>query len=334
MAGRGRIGTGGLIRPMLAVAGDLPADDSGWAYEMKWDGLRAICYIESGAVTLRSRTDRDITSGYPELQGIAAAGYADAVLDGEIVAFSDSGWPSFELLQRRMNVTAEQVRFVAAEVSVSYLAFDLLVLDRVPLLAEPYLRRRERLEQFSLNGTYWQTPPAFIGVPGADVQALSRQHSLEGVMAKRLDSRYEPGRRSANWLKVKNVSRQEVVVGGWKPGTGARAGMIGSLLVGVYEPGGLSYSGHVGTGFSQRVLAMLGQRLTPLVTRTSPFATPVPPEHANSAVWVRPATVIEVSFAGWTGAGRLRAASYQGLRTDKDPADVVREHTAQPEPGE
>jgi bifunctional non-homologous end joining protein LigD len=293
---------------------------------MKWDGLRAICYLTGGAVTLRSRTDRDITSGYPELEGIgAAAGQVGVVLDGEIVAFGADGWPSFELLQQRMNAPAEQVRFVAAQVSVSYLAFDLLVADGQPLLGEPYLQRRERLEQLGLNGQYWQTPPAFVGVPGADVQALSRQHALEGVMAKRLASRYEPGRRSASWLKVKNIHRQEVVVGGWKPGAGARSGLIGSLLVGVQSPEGLAYAGHVGTGLSHQALRLLGQRLTPLISGTSPFATEVPAEHASAAVWVRPEVVVEVTFTDWTSAGRLRAASYQGLRTDKAAADVVRE---------
>jgi len=314
------------IRPMLATAGDLPADDAGWAYEMKWDGLRAIGYVADESVTLRSRSDRDITGGYPELQGIAAAiGRAEAVLDGEIVAFGQSGWPSFEVLQQRMNAPLDQVRLLTAKISVSYLAFDLLVLDGEPLFDEPYRQRRERLEQLGLDGQYWQTPPAFTGVPGADVRALSRQHSLEGVMAKRLESRYEPGRRSASWLKVKNVRRQEVVVGGWKPGLGGRSGQIGSLLVGVQEADGLAYAGHVGTGFSQQTLRLLGQRLTPLVSDASPFATPVPAEHAVAAVWVRPLVVVEVTFAEWTSAGRLRAASYQGLRTDKDPAEVVRE---------
>ncbi|HXP19648.1 MAG TPA: non-homologous end-joining DNA ligase [Streptosporangiaceae bacterium] len=314
------------IRPMLATAGELPADDAGWAYEMKWDGLRAIGYVAHDSVTLRSRSDRDITSGYPELQGIAAAtGHAEAVLDGEIVAFGENGWPSFEVLQQRMNSPLDQVRLVAAEISVSYLAFDLLVLDGEPLFGQPYRQRRERLEQLALDGQYWQTPPAFTGLPGADVQVLSRQHSLEGVMAKRLESRYEPGRRSTSWIKIKNVRRQEVVVGGWKPGTGARSGQIGSLLVGVQEPAGLVYAGHVGTGFSQQTLRLLGQRLTPLVSDASPFATPVPAEHAGAAVWVRPVVVIEVTFAEWTSAGRLRAATYQGLRTDKDPAEVVRE---------
>jgi bifunctional non-homologous end joining protein LigD len=311
---------------MLATPGELPDDDAGWAYEMKWDGLRAIGYLTDGALTLRSRSDRDITSGYPELPGIAAAiGWSGVVLDGEIVAFGADGWPSFEMLQQRMNAPADQVRFVAAQVSVSYLAFDLLVLDGKPLLGEPYRRRRELLEQLGIDGQYWQTPPAFIGVPGADVQALSRQHSLEGVMAKRTESRYEPGRRSPSWLKVKNIRRQEVVVGGWKPGTGARAGLIGSLLVGVQSQDGFAYAGHVGTGFSQQALRLLGQRLTPLITAVSPFATEVPPEHAAAAVWVRPELVVEVTFADWTSAGRLRAASYQGLRADKAAADVVRE---------
>jgi bifunctional non-homologous end joining protein LigD len=326
MIDRGSRGARGQIRPMLAIAGELPADDAGWAYEMKWDGLRAVGYITDDAVVLRSRTDRDITSGYPELQGIAAAvDRAGVVLDGEIVAFGAGGWPSFEVLQQRMNAAADQVRLLAAQISVSYLAFDLLVLDGTSLLDEPYRQRRERLEQLGLDGQYWQTPPAFTGVPGADVRALSRQHGLEGIMAKRLESRYEPGRRSSSWLKLKNVRRQEVVVGGWKPGAGGRAGMIGSLLVGVQSQAGLAYAGHVGTGFSQQVLRLLGQRLTPLVCETSPFATPVPAQHAAVAVWVRPAVVIEVSFAEWTSAGRLRAASYQGLRTDKDPAEVVRE---------
>lgn len=328
MIDRSGHGVRGQIRPMLATAGDLPADDAGWAYEMKWDGLRAVGYVGEDTVTLRSRSDRDITSGYPELQGMASAvGQAGAVLDGEIVAFGENGWPSFEAMQQRMNAPPDQARLLAAEVSVTYLAFDLLVLAGQSLLNEPYRLRRERLEQLGIDGRNWQTPPAFTGVPGAEVQALSRRHSLEGVMAKRLESRYEPGRRSANWLKIKNVHRQEVVVGGWKPGTGARSGLIGSLLVGVQSTAGLAYAGHVGTGFSHQALRLLGQRLTPLVSDSSPFATPVPAEHAATAVWVQPAIVIEVTFAEWTGAGRLRAASYQGLRTDKDPSEVVREPT-------
>jgi len=316
------------FRPMLATAGDgLPADDAAWAYEMKWDGVRAIATIRAGDVTLTSRTGRDVTGSYPELTGMAAAlGSRDVVLDGEIVAFGDGSWPSFEALQQRMNVTSPaQVRRLAAEVPVTYLAFDLLSADGRTLTDRPYRERRASLDELAFEGPHWQTPPAFIGVPGADVQAISRQHSLEGIVAKRLVSRYEAGKRSAAWRKIKNVHRQEFVVGGWKPGEGNRSDVIGSLIVGVQGPAGLTYAGHVGTGFTQHTLRMLTDRLTPLRRATSPFGSTVPAEYVRGAVWAEPKLVIEAEFALWTSSGRLRAATYRGLRDDKDPADVVRE---------
>ncbi len=318
------------VRPMLAVAGEMPADDAGWAYEMKWDGLRAIATISSGVLTLTSRTGRDVTGSYPDLAGLAQApGAGEVVLDGEIVAFGGGSWPSFEALQQRMNVAAPaQVRRLAAEIPVTYLAFDLLEQDDRALVDEPYQARRARLDQLGLNGPRWQTPPAFLGVPGADVRAVSRQHGLEGIMAKRLSSRYEPGRRSAAWRKIKNVHRQEFVVGGWKPGEGVREDTIGSLMVGVQGPGGLTFAGHVGTGFTQQTLRMLTARLAPLRRATSPFTPAVPPDQARGAVWAEPRVVIEAEFALWTSSGRLRAATYRGLRDDKDPADVVREPTS------
>ena len=312
---------------MLATAAaGLPPGDGGWAYEMKWDGLRALAYIEGGGVRLWSRTGRDITGGYPEFRDMAAGVRASqAVLDGEIVAFGGAEWPSFEAIQQRMNLSPAQSRLLAAEVPVTYLAFDLLSLDGRPLLDEPYSQRRALLDGLGLNGPHWQTPPSFTDAAGPDVLAVSRQHDLEGVVAKRLSSRYEPGKRSQSWRKIKNVRRQETVVGGWKPGEGNRAGQIGSLLIGVQGPDGLDYAGHVGTGFTQQALAMLGQRLAPLRRDTSPFATPVPPEHARAAVWAEPLLVVEVEFSQWTSEGRMRAASYKGLRTDKDPSEVIRE---------
>jgi bifunctional non-homologous end joining protein LigD len=315
------------LRPMLATAGTLPARDAGWAYEMKWDGLRALAFIEGGTVRLMSRTGRDISHAYPELAGLAAAvRVSQAVLDGEIVAFGDSEWPEFEALQQRMNISsAAQARVLATQVPVSYLAFDLLWLQGNPLLHLPYSQRRELLDELDLHGGNWQAPPAFTSEAGKDVQAVSREHSLEGIMAKRLQSRYEPGRRSQSWLKIKNVRRQEVVIGGWKPGEGARAGRIGSLLVGVHDGGELVYSGHVGTGFTQQTLSMLGQRLGPLRRDTSPFGATVPADEARSAHWVEPELVAEIAFGSWTKSGRLRAPSYKGLRDDKDPAEVVRE---------
>jgi bifunctional non-homologous end joining protein LigD len=315
---------------MLATPGRLPADDAAWAFEMKWDGLRAICYLEDGRPRLISRTGRDITAVYPELAGLPdalrATGAASAVLDGELVAFGDEGWPSFEAMQQRMNLSAaDDVRVFAARIPVTYLLFDLLALNGYALLELPYRERRDLLDQLGLEGRHWQTPPTFIGESGADVLAASRLQHMEGIVAKRLASRYEPGRRTQSWIKVKNVRRQEVVVGGWRPGERARTGQIGSLLVGVQEPEGLAYAGHVGTGFTQQTLGMLAGLLEPLRRAGSPFFTDVPPEHSRNAVWVEPRVVVEVAFTQWTNAGRLRAPAYKGLRDDKDPAEVVRE---------
>jgi bifunctional non-homologous end joining protein LigD len=341
------------LRPMLATAGPLPAGQAGWAFEMKWDGLRAIAFVADGSLRLVSRTGRDITHAYPELAGLApavrAAGAEQAVLDGEIVALTRApdpagaggpvatggpaghvagpGWrPSFEALQQRMNISAsDDVRLLAARIPVTYLAFDLLSLNGHALLELPWSQRRGLLDELRLQAPGWLTPPAFTAETGPDVQAASLQQGLEGVVAKRQASRYEPGRRSASWVKVKNVRRQEAVVGGWQPGGGGRSGQIGSLLVGVYEAGGLAYAGHVGTGFTQQTLDLLAARLAPLRRAASPFATQVPPEHARFAAWAEPVLVVEVAFTEWTTAGRLRAPSFKGLRDDKEPREVVRE---------
>jgi len=315
------------LRPMLATPGSLPADDAGWAYEMKWDGLRALAFLTAGAVKLTSRSGRDITTAYPELSGPPAlTGSSEAVLDGEIVAFAGGSWPDFEALQQRMNIgSAAQEALLAAQIPVSYLAFDLLWLHGRPLIELAYTRRRELLESLGLERGRWQVPPSFVGESGSDIQAVSVQQRLEGVVAKRVASRYEPGRRSAAWRKIKNVFRQEVVIGGWKPGEGGRAGWIGSLLVGVHAEGGLAFSGHVGTGFTQQTLRMLGDRLGALRRDTSPFAGQLPVDDARFARWVEPVLIAEVEFAGWTKSGRLRGPAYKGLRDDKDAADVVRE---------
>lgn len=321
-----RAGSRDSLRPMLAVAGGLPSDGGGWAFEMKWDGVRALAHVDGGRVRLVSRTGRDMSGAYPELQGLAAAIGRRAVLDGEIVAFGGGTWPSFEALAQRMHVTSPaRAARLAREEPVSFLAFDVLCLNGQLLLDAPYRQRRGLLEELGLEGRHWQIPPSLTGRDGASLLAVSRQHGLEGIVAKRLDSRYEPGRRSPAWVKIKNVRRQEVVIGGWQPGAGARAGQIGSLLIGVQGPDGLEFAGHVGTGFTQATLALLGRRLAPLRQDSSPFAAPVPREHARTAVWVRPLVVAEVEFASWTAEGRMRAASYKGLRDDKDPGEVTRE---------
>jgi bifunctional non-homologous end joining protein LigD len=295
MTDRGHDSMPAQYRPMLAVAGEMPADDAAWAYEMKWDGLRAIATISGGALTLSSRTGRDTTATYPELAGLAAAaGSHDLVLDGEIVAFGGDSWPSFEALQQRMNVTsAAQVRRVAAEIPVSYLAFDLLFADGRPLVDQPYRQRRAELDALALQGPYWQTPPAFTGVPGADVRAVSRQHGLEGIMAKRLASRYEPGKRSAAWRKIKNVYRQEFVVGGWKLQEGT--GRLTASLIVVQGESAWTYAGHVGTGVQPAGAGMLTRRLAPLRRATPLFGSTIPAEHGQPCG--RPEVVIEAEFA-------------------------------------
>src|SRR5216683_5322344 len=180
----------GVLPPMLARSEPhLPPDDGAWALEMKWDGVRTLAYCEGSRVRLVSRTGEDITAAYPELRGLAAAvGRREALLDGEVVAMGESGWPDFETLQNRMHVREASVaQRLVADYPVTYLAFDLLHLDGRPLLDLPYTQRRALLENLELYGPSWQTPPSFVGEPGADVQAVSRQHGLEGVVAKRLD---------------------------------------------------------------------------------------------------------------------------------------------------
>jgi len=319
------------LAPMLARPGSPPAGRlAEWAVEMKWDGVRALAFIESGQVRLVSRAGQDISATYPDLAGLGPAVTAvtggQALLDGEIVAFTD-GRPDFEALQPRMHVASADAAFrLSATIPVTYLAFDALQADGVRLTPLSYLERREVLSTLISNGPRWLAPPNFPGPDLDAVRAASVANGLEGVVAKRLDSVYEPGARPGSWLKVKNQLSQEVVVAGWKPGQGNRTGLVGSLLVGVHSSSGaLLYAGHVGTGFSDSVLRMLTRRLDALRRLDSPFDGPVPAEYARPAVWVEPRLVIEVTFDRWTRAGRMRAPAYRGLRDDKDPADVVRE---------
>ena len=315
------------IAPMLALPGSPPPGRlAEWAVEMKWDGVRALAFISGGRLRLVSRTGKDISATYPDLAGLGGAVTASqALLDGEIVAFSD-GRPDFEALQPRMHVSSADAAFrLSSTIPVSYLAFDALHVDGVGLTSLSYVERRKTLDTIISNGPRWLAPPNFPGPDLDAVRAASVANGLEGVVVKRLDSVYEPGARPGSWLKVKNQLMQEVVVAGWKPGQGNRTGLVGSLLVGVYSAGLLVYAGHVGTGFSDPVLRMLTRRLDALRRPDSPFDGPVPAEYARPAVWVEPRLVIEVTFDRWTRAGRMRAPAYRGLRDDKDPADVVRE---------
>lgn len=313
--------------PMMGQAGPLPEPGDDYAFEMKWDGVRALAYIENGRIRLVSRNARDITVAYPETHGLAGAvGGHDVVLDGEIVAFDRRGRPSFEALQPRMHQRqAARIARLAVVAPVAYLLFDVLHVDAEPVIAMPYTARRELLEGLVTPGDHWEVPPYFRD-DGPFAVAESRRLGLEGVMAKRLASPYRQGRRSPDWVKVKNFRTQDVVVCGWRPGAGRRAGMIGSLLLGVHDADGrLRYVGSVGTGFTEAGLRELAVRLAPLHRETSPFDEEPPREDTRGAYWVRPALVGEVRFSEWTGEGRLRHPSWRGMREDKDPQDVVRE---------
>jgi bifunctional non-homologous end joining protein LigD len=302
----------------------MPAPDEAYAYEFKWDGVRALTYVRDGKVHAESRNLLDITGGYPELLtlGEKLAGRT-AVLDGEIVAFDKKGRPSFQRLQGRMHVRSPgDVQRRMAETPIAYLVFDVLYLDGKSTVRLPYTERRALLEALPIAGPYCQIPPSTTG-NGAAVKAASEKTDLEGVMAKRLDSAYEVGKRSRAWLKVKNHKGQEFVIGGWSTGEGRRAGTIGALLVGYYDHGKFIYAGHVGTGFTDRLLDELRQEMAALVRPDSPFDTPVP--RLKSATFVEPKLIGEVQFSEWTRDGTLRQPSFKGLRDDKDPRKVVRE---------
>ncbi|MDR7170231.1 bifunctional non-homologous end joining protein LigD [Nocardia kruczakiae] len=301
---------------MLATAGALPADSAAWAYEVKFDGIRAIGYVDRD-LRLISRNGNDVTAAWPELADLAPAA-PPIVVDGEIVAFAADGCTSFAALQPRMHQrNPAMIRALTRSVPATYLIFDLLHIGDRSLIDLPYERRRRLLEQLGLRGPNWRIPPRLTGT-GADVLAESARLGLEGIVCKRLDSPYLPGRRSPLWTKVKNVNDQEIVIVGWRPGAGRRAGRIGSLLMGVHdETGELVYIGNVGTGFTQAMLDDLQNKLRPLRRRTPTVAAPV-----KDAIWVEPELVGEVSFTERTGDGRLRHPSWRGLRPDKTPDEV------------
>jgi bifunctional non-homologous end joining protein LigD len=313
------------VKPMLARVGPLPRDDAAWAYEIKWDGVRAIAYSTPGELRVESRNLKEITAQYPELARLnRALGSHAAILDGELVAFDERGLPSFATLQRRMHVgSSAQAKRLVSATPVTYMIFDLLWLDGHSLIALPYSERRELLAALALDGERWQTPEHLTG-SAADVLAATAEQGLEGIVAKRLDSPYVPGARNGDWIKIKNFGRQELVIGGWLPGEGRREARIGALLVGVHDAdGAFRYAGRVGTGFTDAELDRLAKLLEPLRREDSPFEAGEHPP--RGAIFVAPQLVAEVEFSEWTAAGSLRHPSYKGLREDKDAREVVRE---------
>ncbi len=332
------------IEPMRAVTGELPTDDAGWGYEVKWDGVRAIGFVEDGHLRLQSSNGHDITVRYPELAGLADEldGHT-AILDGEIVRFNAEGRPDFGLLQSRMHRTdPAAIATLAADQPVVWVLFDILHLDGHDLAhglsarsgdaagppsatAVPYEDRRRLLEMLIDPGPNWQVPPSSIGDGAARLQAIA-ERGMEGLIAKRLGSAYEVGRRSHSWRKLKVRRRQELVVGGWKFGDKGRRRTIGALIVGYHTPDGrLACAGRVGSGFTEDGLAQMQATLEAIPATTCPFDPRPTPDEMRNAMWVEPIVVVEVAFGEWSADGRLRHPSYLGTRADKDPADVTRE---------
>jgi bifunctional non-homologous end joining protein LigD len=309
--------------PMLAKSGGLPRDEEAWGFEVKWDGIRTILFCDHGHMSLLGRNGTDFTSRYPEVRELARElGARRIILDGEIVAFDEEGRPSFERLQSRMHLASDSaVRRRMRDIPVTYVAFDLLYLDGRSTFSLTYQQRRELLDALPLEGRAWRAPAYHPG-EGSALLAATKELGIEGVMAKRLDSRYDPGRRSTGWIKVKNICEQDVVIGGWAPGEGRRSGRVGALVTGVYEDGRLMYAGKVGTGFTDRTLAILERELKPLRRDSSPFEGRAAPK---GTIFVEPRLVARVELREWTRSGTMRAPSFKGLRDDIDPQDCIRE---------
>ena len=321
---------------MLAREADAPPNDGGWAFEIKWDGVRALAGSEGdGRLRIESRRGDDISARYPELAGLGEAlAPHRALLDGEIVAFDEAGRPSFQRLQLRMGLTdAISIQRRVPQTPVTYVAFDLLELDGESTLELPYRERRALLEGLELEGASWQTPSYHVG-EGEALLELARRRGLEGVVAKRLDSPYRPGRRTGDWVKVRNWRRQELVIGGWMPGEGGRGGRVGSLLVGYYDSTSeeardldrtplLVYAGGVGSGFTNDEIDRLTRLLSARARSDSPFDVGAPKR--AGARFCEPELVCEARFTEWTDEGTLRQPVYVGLRDDKNPREVIRE---------
>ena len=318
-----------FVEPMKAVSADLPTGP-GWAFEVKWDGMRVVAATDGVEVDGWSTRGASVAVRFPELAELAdAVGGRSAVVDGEVVVLDDEGRSSFSRLQQRMHLAdAQKVAQLRREVPVVFVAFDLLRLDGHDLFTVPYLDRRSLLADLLEPGGHLLVPGHVL----EDGQAMfdaAAAGGLEGLMAKRTDSTYQPGKRSPAWRKCKVRRRQEVVVGGWLSGEGRRADTIGSLLVGVHDPDApgnpLRFAGGVGTGFTDDALARLHERFAALVSATCPFDEQPGRVPGRIASWIRPELVAEVEFGEWTPDGRLRHPSYLGLRDDKDPSTVIRE---------
>jgi len=310
------------IEPMLTTSARAAFDSPDWVFEPKWDGVRTLARIDAQDLRLTSRGGRNVTALYPELADLPEhLSGTNAIIDGEIIALDGEGRPSFELIQRRFTAARATPRSVAAT-PVDFLAFDLLWLDGESLLHHSLQDRRALLERHLVPAGSVQISPQ-IPEHGVSLFESAAARGLEGVVAKRLGSIYEPGRRSRDWLKIKATKRQDCVVVGWSPAAGSAAG-IGSLLCAVMDDEGLRFAGHCGTGFTRATSLLLRARLSPLEVSGPPIAVPPRDEVDHRGVhWVRPEVVCAVEYLEFTSQGRMRAASFKGLRDDKAPEECV-----------
>ena len=304
---------------MLAVEGRRADVDERFLAELKWDGMRAMIHTDGRLLVVRNRSGEDVTFRYPELEGLGLAIGRPAIADGELVVLDAASRPSFGLLQRRMRISdARRARVLAGRTPVVWMGFDLLAHGDDALLDRPLTERRERLESLGLASAAWRTPQAHDDID--TLIAVAADLELEGIVAKRRTSRYQPGRRSPDWRKLKRAHRQEFVVGGLHHGHGTRRGTFGSVLVGYHDDHGLRFAGAVGGGFDDAELRMIRDLVRPI--DHNPFVDP-PPQ--KSRTFVAPTVVVEVRFSGWTHDGHLRHPVYLGLRADVDAASVRRE---------
>jgi bifunctional non-homologous end joining protein LigD len=310
------------IEPMMAQISDRVPKAGDWLFEVKWDGVRAIAFIENETVRLQSRTGNRCERQYPELLAMPHQIAADtAILDGEIAILDSKGVSQFHLIQPRiMNADPNSVAHMSRNIPVVYFVFDLLYLNGYDLRGVRLDERRRLLEEIVTSDPYIRVSAAFPGA-GEEMLDAARDNGLEGLLAKRASSCYEP-KRSSEWLKIKIVNQQEFVIGGFTEPQGDRS-YFGALVLGVYEDGKLNWVGNVGAGFDQKTLAFLYSRLEPLVITKCPFAERPKPDRGMT--WVRPELLAQVKFTQWTQDKRLRAPVYLGLREDVKPEQATRE---------
>ena len=305
-----------VIHPMLATLVDDPFSNPEWIFETKWDGFRAVCFLQNGSARFVSRNQLDMTHQYPELVDVGKQVDAkDAILDGEIVALDRDGMPRFQLLQPRVGRKKKtDIEALLGEAKIVYFAFDLLYVDGYDLMSCSVTERKAALERILRPASFIKFSEHIIGDGEAFFEQIEKFH-LEGMMAKRAASHYAQ-RRSADWLKVKTVERSEVVVAGYTAPRGSRS-HFGALVVGLYRDKELHYVAHVGTGFDQRTLEKIFKLMQPLRTKQSPFVEA--PKTNEPVQWLKPKLVAEVKFSEWTADGHLRHPVFVGLREDKRP---------------